>query len=121
MISKYSNGSWTPGADPFAITDSGRSASATVSTLHPWQFLPVTLACRIHRNQQDVSDYLVEESRVLRRQLRGRRLRSTHAERRRLAVKGKAPGRQVIQKIATIVTPETILSWYHELVARRWN
>jgi len=121
VISKYSNGSWTPGADPFAITDSGRSASATVSTLHPWQFLPVTLACRIHRNQQDVSDYLVEESRVLRRQLRGRRLRSTHAERRRLAVKGKAPGRQVIQKIATIVTPETILSWYHELVARRWN
>ena len=87
-----------------------------MSTLHPWQFLLITLAGWINRNQQDVIDYLLKENRVLKRQLRGRRLRLTDDERRRLAVKGKALGRQVLQKIATIVTPDTILAWYRKLV-----
>lgn len=92
-----------------------------MSTLDPWQFLLITLAGWINRNQQDVIDYLLEENRVLKRQLRGRRLRLTDDERRRLAVKGKALGRQVLQKIATIVTPDTILAWYRKLVARKWD
>lgn len=45
----------------------------------------------------DVIDYLVDENRVLKGQLRGQRLRLTDDERRRLAVKGKAPGRNVLE------------------------
>src|SRR5687768_12462925 len=45
--------------------------------------------------QQDVIGYLVEENRVLRAQLRGRRLRLTDDQRRCLAVRGHRLGRGV--------------------------
>ena len=65
-----------------------------------------TVAGWINRHQQDVIDYLVEENRVLKGQFRGRRLRLTDDERRRLALKGKALGRSVLEKVANIVTPD---------------
>ncbi len=92
-----------------------------MTTLHPWQLLIVTVAGWINRHQQDVIDYLVTENRVLKGQLRGRRVRLTDAERRLLGVKGKALGRSVLSAIATIVTPDTILAWYRRLIARKWD
>jgi hypothetical protein len=46
----------------------------------------------INRGQQQVIGYLLEENRVLREQLHGRRLRLTDTQRRRLAVRAKALG-----------------------------
>ena len=46
-----------------------------------------------NRHQQEVIGYLVEENRVLKEQLKGRRLRLTGEQRRRLAAKGKRLGR----------------------------
>ncbi len=91
-----------------------------MSTIHPWKFLVITVAGWINRHQQDVIDYLVEENRVLKGQLRGRRLRLSDDERRRLALKGKALGRSVLEK-ANIVTPDTIMAWYRRLIARKWD
>ncbi len=48
-----------------------------MSTLHPWQFLLITLAGWINRHPQDIIDYLIEENRILKSQLLGRRLRLT--------------------------------------------
>jgi hypothetical protein len=45
--------------------------------VHPWELLIVAVAGWINRDQQAVIDYLVEENRVLKGQLRGRRLRLT--------------------------------------------
>jgi hypothetical protein len=45
--------------------------------LSPVRLLLVTLAGWVNRQQQQVSEYLVEENRVLRKQLRGRRIRLT--------------------------------------------
>ena len=59
-----------------------------MSTIHPWQLFVVTVAGWINRYQHDIIDYLVDENRVLKGQLRGRRLRLSDEERRRLAVKG---------------------------------
>ena len=89
--------------------------------VHPWELLIVAVAGWINRDQQAVIDYLVEENRVLKGQLRGRRVRLTDDERRRLAVKGKALGRKLLEEVAGIVTPDTILAWHRKLIARKWD
>jgi len=38
-------------------------------------------------------------------------------QRRRLAVLGQRPGRPLMQEVATLVTPVTILRWHRELIA----
>ncbi len=50
-----------------------------------------------------------------------RRLKLTDAQRRRLAIKGKAIGRKRLGEVASIVTPDTVLRWYRELVARKYD
>ena len=58
----------------------------TAATL-PLQLLLLTVSGWVHRHQQDVIAYLVEENRVLKEQLGGRTLRLTDDQRRRLAAK----------------------------------
>jgi transposase InsO family protein len=69
----------------------------------------------------DLIEYLQEENRVLKEHLGGRHLRFTDAERRRLARKARALGRKVLNELETLVTPDTLLRWYRELVAFKWN
>src|SRR4029450_11820698 len=76
--------------------------------LYPLQVLLVTLAGWVNRHQQHVIEYLVEENRVLKAQVKGRRLRFTDDQRRRLAGKGRRLGRRVLRQGATIVTADTI-------------
>jgi putative transposase len=64
---------------------------------------------------------LREENRVLKAQLRHRRLRLTDNDRRRLAALGERLGRRVLAQVATIVTPDTILRWHRHLIARKWT
>jgi hypothetical protein len=73
------------------------------------------------RRQIDVIEYLQEENRVLREQLGGRRLRFTDGQRRRLAAKGRAIGRRALEQLAGVVTPDTILRWYRELIAKKYD
>jgi putative transposase len=58
---------------------------------------------------------------VLRTRLGPRRLRFTHAERRLLAEKGKPLGRRLLAEVASLATPETILRWYRESVAAKYD
>jgi len=58
---------------------------------------------------------------MLREQLGERRLKLTDARRRRLALKGKAIGRKRLAGAASIVTLDTVLRWYRELVARKYD
>lgn len=68
----------------------------------PWQLLLVTLAGWINRHQQDVITYLQEENRVLKSKFKGKRIRLTDDERRRLAVKGKILGRKLLGEVASM-------------------
>jgi putative transposase len=68
-----------------------------------------------------VIDYLTEENRVLKQQLGGRRLRLTDDQRRRLASKARQLGRKMLQDVATIVTPETLLRWHRKLIANKYD
>ena len=51
----------------------------------------------------------------------GQRLRLSDEQRRRLAAKGKELGRKLRAEVATLVTPDTILRWHRELIARKWT
>ena len=87
----------------------------------PLQFLLLVFSGWVNREQQAVIEYLREENRVLREQLGDRRPRLSDAQRRRLAVKAKELGRKVLAGVAGIVTPDTILRWYRELVAKKYD
>ena len=75
----------------------------------------------LNRHEREIISYLVAESRLLRRQLRGRRLRLTDDDRRRLAARVYRLGRQTLRKVATIVTPDTLLRWHRQLIAHKWT
>ena len=51
----------------------------------------------------------------------GRKRRLTDGQRRRLAAKGKRLGRKLLNRVATIVTPDTILRWHRSLIAAKWT
>jgi transposase InsO family protein len=75
----------------------------------------------LHREPADVIAFLREENRLLKARLAGQRLRFDDAERRRLAELGYRLGRRLLTQVATLVTPDTILRWHRELVARKWT
>ena len=76
------------------------------------------LAGWLNQEQQKILEYLQEENRVLKAQL-VQRLRLSDEQRRRLAAKGKEIGRKLLAEVATLVTPDTILRWHRELIARK--
>jgi putative transposase len=85
------------------------------------QMLLVAVTAWLDRRERAALAYLIEENRVLRRQLGQRRLRLTDDERRKLAVKAYRLGRQALREVATIVTPDTLLQWHRRLIARKWT
>lgn len=91
----------------------------------PLQLLVLILVGWVSRQQQDVIAYLRAENDVLREQLDrargGKRLRFTEKQRRRLAVAGQPLGRKLLRELAGIVTPDTILRWYRQLVAKKYD
>ena len=91
------------------------------TVIQPWQILVAAMAGWITRQQDAVVEYLREENRVLKQQLGRKRLRLTDAQRRRLAVRGKAIGRRALAEVASLVTPDTILRWHRQLVAQKWT
>jgi putative transposase len=87
----------------------------------PLQLLLVMFAGWVNRHQLDVIAYLQEENRVLTERLGRRRIRFTDAERCRLARKAHSLGRKVLNELHILVTPDTLLRWYREMVTCKWN
>jgi len=85
------------------------------------QLLLLTFAGWVNRHQQHASEYLLEENRVLREQLGSKRLRLADDQRRRLAAKAIKLGHDVLARVTSIVTPDTILRWHRQLVAQKWS
>jgi hypothetical protein len=82
-----------------------------------WLVVAGWVNCR----QLDMIEYLQEENRALKQHLGGRRIRFTDTERRRLARRAHTLGHKVLNDLRTLITPDTLLRWYRELVACRWD
>src|SRR5262245_54029266 len=87
----------------------------------PFQFVVIAIAGWMNQHQQHVVEYLLEENRVLQEQIGSRRMRFSDDQRRRLAVKAKALGHKLLARVATIVTPETLLAWHRKLIAQKYD
>src|ERR1700752_472131 len=75
----------------------------------------------LQRHQQQVITYLYEENRILKAQFGVRQLRLTDTERRRLAALAHPIGRTRLKELATMATPETLMRWYHRLIAQKFD
>ena len=75
----------------------------------------------VNRSQQELIEYLQAEIRVLREQVGKDRILFTDGQRRRLATKAKVIGRRRLFALGTIVTPDTLLRWYRQLIAKKYD
>ena len=87
----------------------------------PVQFLAAWIGVWVGRRQQVAIDYLLEENEALRERLGPGRIQLSSQRRRRLGELGKKLGRRGLAQLATIGTPDTILRWYRELVAKKYD
>jgi HTH-like domain len=78
-------------------------------------------ACWLDVWERETLAYRLEENRVLRRQLGGVVCGSPDEDRRKLAARAYRLGRRALRNVATIVTPDTLLRWHRQLVARKWT
>jgi len=83
------------------------------------------IACAINERMQRKLDYVQEEVRVLKEILRGitgtGRIGFTSDQRRRLALAGKQLTPEERRRYCQLVKPATILAWFRELDARKYD
>ncbi|HWZ71490.1 MAG TPA: hypothetical protein VN326_08440 [Casimicrobiaceae bacterium] len=84
-------------------------------------FLLMIASGWVHRHQLIVIEFLQAENQLLKKRLRGKRIRFTDAERALLGRKGRAVGRKALMKLDTIVCPDTLFRWHRQFVSQKWN
>src|SRR5262245_24300251 len=75
----------------------------------------------LQRPQRQCITSLLAHNRRLKAQLGSRRLRRTDTDRRRLAALAHPLGRKRLKELATLVTPDTLLRWYKQLIAQKFD
>jgi putative transposase len=89
------------------------------------QFIIVMIAAAINDRLQRKLDYVEEERCILQEQLdaatAGKKLSFTADQRRRLATAGKQLSTDERQKCCHLVKPATILAWFRQLAARKYD
>ncbi|MFT5130827.1 MAG: putative transposase [Rhodothermales bacterium] len=84
-----------------------------------WKKLFACVTGAIEESIVAQNEYLMEENRLLRRQITGR-LRLNDGERVSLAEKAMALGK-LLDETVTMVKPDTIRRWHRELVRKKWD
>jgi putative transposase len=65
------------------------------------------------------NEYLVAENRILRTQIQGRE-RFSDGERKTLAKQSTRWGKNVLEEVASIVKPHTMLAWHRKLMSQKF-
>jgi transposase len=85
-----------------------------------WVRLLAYVTGLVHQELLLQNEYLITENQILRAHL-GPRCRLSDRERRTLAEIGKRLGRKALQQVASLARPDTILAWYRQLMAQKFD
>ena len=75
----------------------------------------------VNQRQQQIIEFQNAQIEALLKQLGRKRLLLDDDQRRLLSVKAHAIGRKALREITTIFTPDTILRWHRNLIARKFD
>ncbi|MEO2009687.1 MAG: helix-turn-helix domain-containing protein [Pirellulaceae bacterium] len=89
--------------------------------LQPWDILLAALCGMVNERQQQIIEFQNAQIEALLKKLGKKRLLLDDNQRRLLAVKAHAIGRTALLELTTIFTPDTILRWHRELVAKKFD
>ena len=89
--------------------------------MNPLQFVLVSLAGWMNRDQQRVIEYLRTENWALREMIPKKRLRFTEKQRLRLAQSARSIRFSRLKEIATVATPETLMHWIRTQIAKKYD
>ncbi|MEO1979225.1 MAG: helix-turn-helix domain-containing protein, partial [Fuerstiella sp.] len=89
--------------------------------LQTWHILLAALCGMVNQRQQQIIEFQNAQIETLLKKLGKKRLLLDDNQRRLLAVKAHAIGRKALLELTTIFTPDTILRWHRELVARKFD
>ena len=89
--------------------------------LQPWHILFAVLCGWVNERRQKVIEFQNAQIEALLNKLGKKRLLLSDDQRRVLAVKAHLLGRKALLELTTIVTPDAILRWHRELVAKKWD
>ena len=88
---------------------------------YPWIIIVACLAGMLDKQMQLAIEYLREENKILREKLSTKRILLTKFQKLRLAIKAKALHKNVLSEVGTLFSPDTLLRWYRDLVARKYD
>ena len=88
-----------------------------------WLTLISCIAYCIDKELYKGIDYLKEQVRVLieQQEKQNKRILLTNNQRMRVAAKAKRLSRNMLSKTTVLFTPDTIMGWYHKLIAQKYD
>ena len=89
--------------------------------LQPWHILLAALCGLANQRQQEIIEFQNAQIDALLKKLGKKRLLLDDDQCHLLAVKAHAIGRKALREITTIFTPDTILRWHRNLVAKKFD
>jgi putative transposase len=85
-----------------------------------WKTLLAYITGSVDQELRLRNEYLVMENRILRHQVTGR-VRLRDGQRKALAEIGRKLGKKALEEVASLVKPDTILAWYRQLIAQKFD